>query len=171
MTKRLPGEDLLGYLLSVPIVVAILSLIGQVFLDVAGVFDTAGSAQLPTAFLLFSSAALPLYQLLPTGDGSLIQGVVAAVNVVLALVFIFCSSYSIKGSRLFFHAVTILYALDTLVTVVLLALDAGARFLFAMGTANVVLTILLHVLFLGLLVYGSLLLRQKGKQDDSAQPK
>ena len=167
---KLKGEGALTYLLSVPIVIAILSLIGQIFLQTAFVLDeTMTYTQPATAFLLFGAADLPLFALLPTYDVSLIQSVVAAVNILLALLMIFLSSYAIRGKALFFHLTTLLYALDTLATIVFLGLAGGGLFLLRLTTVDYVLLPLLHVLFLSLLVYGSLLLLQKGKSDAELQ--
>lgn len=165
---KLRGERLVGYLLSLPIFIAILSLIGQVFLQTTFVLDEALTYSTPqTSFLLFAFADLSLYAMLPTYDVSLIQSVVAVVNILLALAFIFLSSYAIKGKALCYHLVTILYGLDTLAAIVFLSLGGAGLFLLDLRIVDYVLIALFHALFLGLLLYGSLLLLQKGKHDDA----
>lgn len=162
----LKGEKLLTYLLSLPIFIAILSLIGQVFLQSTFVLDETMTYSTPqTSFLLFALADIPLYAMLESYDVSLIQSVVAVVNILLALSFIFLSSAAIKGRALFYHLSTLIYALDSVATVVFLSLAGAHVFLLDLRIVDFVLLSLLHLLFLGLLAYGSLLLYQKGKKD------
>lgn len=145
--KENQERGLLGYLQTLPIVLAILSLLGELILQstFVGSLEEGFSAGYGSG-LLFSASGLTLFSLLAGKGMASAQGLTAIVNILLSLAFIFLSAYAIRGKRLCLPAAFLLYAADTILAIVFLSLSYNGQFVVGLSVLDTVLTLLVHVL-------------------------
>ena len=159
------AEKALGYLASLPIVLALLSLLAEVLLQSTFTYSLETDYTLPhVTGLLFSASGLAFYQLLGSYDVGMIQSALAAVNIVLALLFLFLSSAAMKGKKWALPVVSGLYAADAVLSLALFALSGLSRYVVPLSAVDIALNVLFHVLGLGGLAYALYLAFRVGKE-------
>lgn len=142
--KTTPKKDILGYLATLPIVLAILSLLGELILQTTFVVEEGVFSVPYGSGLLFSGAGITLFSLVGGGMEQA-QGFTAAVNIVLSLAFIFLSSYAIKGKKICFLLPFLLYAADTILSLVFIPLALLDTFPVTLSIFDVVINFLIHL--------------------------
>ena len=158
------AEKALGYLASLPIVLALLSLLAEVLLQSTFTYSLETGYTLPhVTGLLFSASGLAFYQLLGSYNVGMIQSALAAVNIVLALLFLFLSS-AVKGKKWALPFVSGLYAADAVLSLALFALSGLSRYVVPLSAVDIALNVLFHVLGLGGLAYALYLAFRVGKE-------
>ncbi len=162
--KGASKKAVLGYLASIPIVLAILSLVVELLLQ--STFVLYGDGTFSPGYgsgLLFSSSGLTLFSLLTTSDMASAQGLMAIVNLPLSLAFLFLSSYAIRGHRIALLTSFLLYLADMVIGIVFLAMSGLDQFVIGLSTLDIVLNVLIHLLGLFGLGYAVLRLYAHGK--------
>lgn len=158
------GKGSLGYLATLPIVLAIFSLVAELLLQSTFVLEQDGSFSPGYGSgLLFSSSGMMLFSLLGGGDMERAQGLMAIVNIPLSLAFLFLSSYAIKGKRICFLVPFLLYLADLIVGIVFLAMSQAGLFVLRVSVLDIVLNVMIHLLGLLGLGYAVYALYVKGK--------
>ena len=154
MEKNFKAKDkYYDYLVSIPIIIAIISLIGQIFLQsTITLVDNVYSFP-QTISLLFSSSALAFIGLSNTFDLSLIQGVSAVINILIALILLFLSSYSLKGNKLYLLIAFAIYAFDTLIMLILFIISGLGIYVLSFRIQDYIIMSVIHILGLAVMGY------------------
>lgn len=151
-------RTLYGYLASLPIVLALLHLAAFIVLQSLLNYD-ASSGFLNTGALscLFSISSFGAILCSQSLNLEFVKSLPAVLSIVLGLLFIFFSSKAVKGHHKYNLYSLLLYGLDTLFWIPCMILSVLNVYPLSMSIVQFVSSLLIHLVFLGLLIYTYLL--------------
>ncbi|MFA6861266.1 MAG: hypothetical protein WCR56_02660 [Bacilli bacterium] len=163
-------RNLFSIFASAPICLTIISLIGEIVFQSLLTY-TDGTYSVPWSMgLLFSSSALSVLTLASHENVKLLIGISGAVSVLFGLLLVILSSYAIKGKGKNLFFALIIYSVDSIVLIPLLILSSMNVYLISLDTAGYVLQIVIHLIFLAILAFGTILEHRLRKYESSHQP-
>ncbi len=157
-----------GFLLSVPMLFAILHAIGQILLQSFLRFktDTMTYSACPGLGLGYSSSLLSAILVSGKQDADFVNSLSSCFSILFTILLILFSSFAAKGKLWGVSALLITYAIDTIMTLPLLLVDALASYPLKLALADKIMNPLFHLLFVGFLLYLFLLSRSLARYEN-----
>lgn len=160
-----------GLLCSLPIFLAIVHSIGQILLQTFLRFnlETLSYSSCPGFGIMYSSSMLSSLLLSGKQNADLVNSISSIITICFTLMMILFSSFAVKGKKNYILAILIAYSVDTVCLLPLLLVNYLASPLLKMTTVDVILSIILHVIFLGICLFLYFLSRKLNRYEQENQ--
>lgn len=151
-----------GLLCSLPIFFSILHSIGQILLQTFLKFntETLTYSSCPGLGIMYSSSLLSALLLSGKQNADLVNSISSVITIVFTLSMILFSSFAVKGKKGYVLAILVAYSVDSVCLLPLLLVNYLSLPLLKMTTVDVILSIILHLIFLAICLYLYLLSRK-----------
>lgn len=118
---------------------------------------------------MYSSSMLSSLLLSGKQNADLVNSISSIITICFTLMMILFSSFAVKGKKNYILAILIAYSVDTVCLLPLLLVNYLASPLLKMTTVDVILSIILHVIFLGICLFLYFLSRKLNRYEQENQ--
>lgn len=166
--KYTQGRKTYSVLCSLPMVFAIIHAIGQIILQSLLKYDalTSTYSTVPALGMMFSSSLLGGLISSYKSNADLVNSISSVITILLTILTILFATYSIKGKKAFNIATLSLYGFDSICAVALIIFNYIGNAPIKLSVVDIVLTAILHLIFLASIVALFIIGRQLDKYEN-----
>ena len=152
------GVKTYGYLASLPILVSIVHMLAQVFLQITlNYTEGVGFTNILSFPFTFGSSLLGGIIMEGSKNLDFVKNTSSLVGVVFCLALIFLSTAAVKGKKIYFYISSAIYGVDFLCMIASFITAFALSSTIGTHPLVIVMQSLLHLIFISLFVYGILL--------------